>query len=86
MFNLYLSLSCVSSWSFPAAVSVLVFQVPMAMASLPRIFDDAPVVYLTPPSWYTAVGAVLVDPGGDRSGIGMITCFHHMVSRGKCTT
>ncbi len=69
MFHLYLSISCVSSWSFPAALSVLVFQVPMVMLSLPRIFDGAPVAHLTPPSLCTAEGAVLVDPGGDRSGI-----------------
>ena len=36
----------------------------MVMLSLPRIFDNAPVAYLTPPSWCTAEGAVLVDPGG----------------------
>ena len=47
----------------------LVFQVPMVMLSLPRIFDDAPVAYLTPPSWCTAEGADLVDPGGDQSGM-----------------
>ena len=41
----------------------------MVMMSLPRIFDDAPVAYLTPPSWCTEEGAVLVDPGGDRSGV-----------------
>ena len=39
----------------------------MVMLSLPRIFDDAP--HLTPPSWCPAEGAVLVDPGGDRSGM-----------------
>ena len=39
------------------------------MLSLPRIFDDAPVAHLTPPSWCPAEGAVLVDPGGDRSGM-----------------
>ena len=58
MFHLYLTFS----WSFPAALSVLVFQVPMVMLSLPRIFDYAPVACLTPPSWCTAEGAVLVDP------------------------
>ena len=50
MFHLYLSISCVNSWSFPAALSVLVFHVPIVILSLPRIFDDAPVAYLTPPS------------------------------------
>ena len=48
---------------------VLVFQVPMAMLSLPRIFDDAPVAHLTPPSWCPAEGAVLVNPSSDRSGM-----------------
>ena len=41
----------------------------MVMLSLPRIFDDTLVAHLTPPSWCTAEGAVLVDPGGDRSGM-----------------
>ena len=41
MFHLYLPISCVSSWSFPAAFSVLVFHLPMVM-SLPRILDGAP--------------------------------------------
>ena len=36
-----------SSRSFLAALSVLVFQVPMVMLSLPRIFDDAPAAHLT---------------------------------------
>ena len=67
MFYLYLSISCISSLSFPAALSVLVFHVPMVMFSLSRIFDDAPVACLTPPPGCTAEGAVLVDPGGDRS-------------------
>ena len=49
--------------------SVLVFHVPMVMLSLPQIFDDAPVAYLTPPSWCMAEGAVLVDTGGNRSGM-----------------
>ena len=68
MFHLYLSISYVSSWSFPVALSVFVFHVPMVMFSS-TIFDDAPVAYLTPPSWCTAEGAVLVEPGGDRSGM-----------------
>ena len=63
MFYLYLSISYVSSWSFLAALSVLVLHVPMVTLSLPQIFDDAPVAYLTTPSWCTAEGAVLVDPG-----------------------
>ena len=68
-FYLYLSISCVSSWSFPLALSVLVFHVPMVMLSLPQILHDAPVAYLTPPSWCMPEGIVLVDPGGDRSGM-----------------
>ena len=64
MFHLYLSILCVSSWSFPAALSVLVFHMPIVMLSLPQIFDDASVAYLTPQSWCTAEGAVLVYPGG----------------------
>ena len=68
MFHLYLSILCVSSRSFPAALSVLVFDVPVVIFSLPRFFDDAPVAHLTPPSWCPAEDAVLVDPGGDRFG------------------
>ena len=37
--------SCVSSWSFPAALSVLVFHVPKLMLSLPGIFDNTGVAY-----------------------------------------
>ena len=69
MFHLYLSISCVSSWSFPAALSVVVFHMAMVILSLRQIFDDAPVAYLTTPFWCTAEGAVLVNPGGDRSGM-----------------
>ena len=68
MFHLYLSILCVSSRSFPAALAVLVFHMPMVMLALPRIFDDAPVACLTPPNLCTAEGAVLVKSGGDRSG------------------
>ena len=73
--HVYLSISCVGSWSFCPALSVLWFHVPMVMLSLPRIFDDVPVAYLTPPSWCTAEGAVLVDPGGDRSGTVWLLVF-----------
>ena len=87
MFHLYLSISSVSSWSFPAALSVPVFHVPMVMLSLPQIFDDAPVAYLTSPFWRTTEVAVLVDPGGDRSAsYGVVACFYHMVSHGQRTT
>ena len=83
MFYLYLSISCDSSWSLPAALSVLAFQVPMVMLSLPRIFDDAPVAYLTPPSWCTAEGAIFVVPGGDRSGMVWLLVLSHGESRAK---
>ena len=74
MFLLYLSISCVISWSFLAAVSVLVFHVPVVM-SLPRIFDEAPVAYLTPPFWCMVEGMVPVDLGGGRSGMVWFTVF-----------
>ena len=57
------------------SLQVLVFQVLMVMLSLPRIFDDALVAYLTPLSWCAAEGAVLVDPGGDRSGMVWLLVF-----------
>ena len=75
MFHLYLSISCVSFWSFPATLSVLVFHVPMVILSLPPTFDDAPVAYLTPLSWCTAEGVVTVDPGGDRSSMVWLLVF-----------
>ena len=68
MFHLYLSILCVTSWSLPAALSVLVFHVPMVMLSLPWIFDGAPVAYFTPLSWCMAEGVILVDQGGDWYG------------------
>ena len=64
MFHLCLSISCV-------------FHVHKVMLPLPRIFYDAPVTYLTPPSWCTAEGAVLVDPGGDRSGMVWLLWYRH---------
>ena len=75
MFHLYMSISCVSSWSFPAALSVLLFHVPIQMLSLPRIFDDAPVAYLKLLSWRTAQGVALVDPGGELSGMVWLLVF-----------
>ena len=74
-FHLYLSTSCVSSWSFPAAPSVLVFHVPIMMLSFPWIFDDASVTYLTSPSWCTAEGALLVDLDGVRSSMVWLLVF-----------
>ena len=83
MFYLYLSISCAISWSFPAGLSVLVIQVPMVMLSLPRIFDGAPVAYLTYPSWCTAEGVVLVDPSGDWSDSVWLLHVIHCESRAK---
>ena len=82
MFHLYLVLSCVSSLSFPSAVSLLVFHVPMVMLSLPPILDGASVACFPPPSWCTVQGAVFVDSGGDRSGI---ICCHFMVTQRQST-
>ena len=67
--RLYRSISCVCSRSFPGTLSVLVFHMPMVMSFLPRIFDNAPAACLTPPSWCTAEGSVLVNQVGDRSGM-----------------
>ena len=49
----------------PQLLSVLVFPVPMVMLSLPRIFDDAPVACLTPPSWHTVMARSLIRAATD---------------------
>ena len=70
-FHLYLSISCVSSWRFPAAVShnlVSFCSMCQWWCCLPQIFDGAPVACLTPPSWCTADSSILVNPGGEWSG------------------
>ena len=85
MFHLYLSISCVISWSFPAAISVLVFHVPMVMSSLPWIFDDAPVQCFTSPSWCKAEGMVLVNLGGGRASIAWVL-VSLMTIQGQGTT
>ena len=85
MFHLYLSISSVSSWSFPAALIVLGFHVLMVMLSLPRIFNNAPVACLTPPPWCTEEGAVPLNPGGNRSGMVLLLVFV-MVTQGQNTT
>ena len=85
MFHPYLSISCVSSGSFPAGLSVLVFQVPMVMLSLPRIFNDAPVAYLTPPSWCAAEGACPYSPGRWPIWYGMVDYCYQMVRRWQST-
>ena len=55
----------------------------MVMLFLPQIFDDAPVAYLTPMSWYAAEGAVLVDPGGDQFGMVWFLLFTPWRLKGK---
>ena len=45
----------------------------MVMLSLPRIFDDAPVACLTPLSLCMTESVVLVNPGGDQSGVAWFT-------------
>ena len=85
MFHLCLSISCVRSWGFPAAVSVLVFHVQILTLSLPLIFDDTPVARLTPPSWCTAEGTVLVEPAADLSGMVWLL-VSLMVTQGLSTT
>ena len=75
MFHPYLFISRVNFLSFLAAFSVLVFHVLMVMLSLPRIFDGAAVACFTPPSWCTAEGVVLVNPGGDRFGMVWLLVF-----------
>ena len=70
--------SCGSKDSLEICGCVLVFQVPMVMLSLARIFDDAPVAYLTPPSWCTAEGGPI--------WYGMDVRCHRMVSLRQSTT
>ena len=85
MFHLYLSISCVSSRSFPAALSVLLFHVLIVMLSLPQSFDGAPVACLTPLSWCTAEGPVLVNPVGKWSGMVWLL-VSLMVTQGQSKT
>ena len=86
MFYLYLSISCVSSWGVSSAGSVLVSNMPMVMLSLLWTLDGAPVAYLTPPSWCTAEGAVLVDPGGDPIRYDLVVGCHFTVNAAVRTT
>ena len=84
MFFLYLSILCVSSRSFSAALSVLVFNVPMVMLSFPRIFDDAPIACLTPPVLMYGGRRGPCDPGRRLIRYGMSAGFSHGDSRAKC--
>ena len=50
IFHRYLFILCVSSSTFPAAVSDLVFQVPIVMLFLARSDFGPSVAYFSPPS------------------------------------
>ena len=65
--------------SFPAGLSVLTFHLPTEMLSLPLIFFNVgtPVA-----SCHLTVGAVIVIPGCDRSGINVLLVFFNMVFLG----
>lgn len=59
------------SSNLPAIRKVLTFQVPTVILLLTCILlVVTPVAYFSPPSWWGTEGAVLFDPGNDRSGIG----------------
>ena len=79
----YLSISCVSSSSFPDVLSVLTFHVPTLMLFLVRSLFGPPVAYLSPPPWCAVEGAVLVDPGDDRAGMGWMVVVIHAVCLGQ---
>ena len=85
MFQWYLSISWVSSSSFPANLRVLTFQVPIEMFSLPLIFLTfvPPVAYLSPMPQLLAVGAVIVKPGCDQSGIKVSLGLLSMMIQGQ---
>ena len=76
-FQEYLLISWQSSPNFPVAYSVLTFQVPTVMPLVGSLIflvcrssSLSPVADLSLPSWRTTMGgAVVVDPGRDRSGI-----------------
>ena len=70
MRHLYRSISCKSSSTLPAALTVLTFHVAMVMSSLPRSL--APVVHLSFPPWCPTENAVVV-PGRDRSGMDILS-------------
>ena len=67
----YLFISCTSSSTFPAPLRVLTFQVPIVVLFLARIesFLLSSVTHFSPLPWCETGGAVLVDPGDDRSGV-----------------
>ena len=85
MFQWYLLIAWVSCSNFPAGLRVLTFHVPTAMFSLPLIFliFGTPVAYLSPTSRCLTVGAVIVIPGCDWSGIKVFLVFIFMVCLGQ---
>ena len=68
--HLYLSISCESSSTLPAALRVLTFHIAMVMSSLPRSL--APVAHLPFPPW-CPTGNTVVVLGCDQSGMGILS-------------
>ena len=90
MFQWYLLIAWVSSSSFPADLRVLTSHVPTEMLSLPLIFFifdlfifDTSVAHLSPTSRCLTVGAVIVLPGCDQSGIKAFLMLFIMVYIGR---
>ena len=68
MFQRYLVVSYAYSSNLHAIPKVPRFQVPIMILFLAStLLVVTPVAYFSPPSWCAAEGAVLVDPGDDRS-------------------
>ena len=66
----YLLISCTSSSTLPAALNILTFQVPIVMFLLVRIESFlSSLAHFSPLPWCATGGAVLGDPGDDRSGM-----------------
>ena len=71
MFQRYLLISYDNSSNLPAIRKVFSFQKPIVILFLARILlVVTPVANFSPPSWCAREGAVLFDPGDDRSGMG----------------
>ena len=83
MFHLHLSISCVSSWSFPAAVSVPVFHVPVVMLSLQKIFKNAPNSILDTSVLVYGGRRRPCGPGRRPIRYGMVGGFSYSDSRAK---
>ena len=69
MFHWYLFISCVSSSTFPAALSDLTFQVPIVMLFLARGDFSPSVTCFSPPSGWPAMEGVVLVPSDDRAGM-----------------